>query len=80
MGHLKFIIFVYFQYSKIQRLYQHAKLFLEEAAPQRSYIGIVTFSTDASTQSNLVELNDNSVQELVTSLPRTVTGSTCIGC
>ena len=68
------------QYKKINRLNQHATIFLREAAPYGANIGVVTFSTFASTQHQMIHFNPDSQDVLVKALPSIGSGLTCIGC
>ena len=44
-------------------------------------VGLVSFSTTARTEHNLVMLNSNAtLQSLINAIPRATEGSTCIGC
>ncbi|KAI0208410.1 Calcium-activated chloride channel regulator 1 [Lamellibrachia satsuma] len=66
--------------TRIQRLRQTAADFLLKVVPQEYSVGIVTFSTGASTVAHLTTITDESVrQTLAAKLPSMVRGSTAIG-
>ncbi|KAI0231358.1 hypothetical protein LSAT2_018261 [Lamellibrachia satsuma] len=66
--------------TRIQKLRQAAADFLLKVVPTGYSIGIVTFSTGASTVAYLTTITDENVKRtLVAKLPSTVDGSTAIG-
>ena len=68
------------QVSRIQRLRQAAADFLLKAVPLEYSVGIVTFSSGASTVAPLTTITDESVRRhLAAKLPSRVGGSTAIG-
>ena len=68
------------QVTRIQRLRQTAADFLLKVVPHEYSVGIVTFSTGASTVASLTTITDESVrQTLAAKLPSMVRSSTAIG-
>ncbi|XP_068095976.1 calcium-activated chloride channel regulator 1-like [Hyperolius riggenbachi] len=66
-------------YNRIQRLYQAAKIFLDQIIEEGSYVGIVTFSLTTTVETNLLQINGNEEREkLISLLPRTAGGGTDI--
>lgn len=67
------------QHNRISRLRQAAELFLLQIIEPNSWVGIVTFSHQAETQSNLQQIVSDSVRSsLTTQLPTVATGGTNI--
>ncbi|KAF4103939.1 hypothetical protein G5714_014926 [Onychostoma macrolepis] len=65
------------QGSRILRLQQAATHFLQNIIEDQSSVGMVTFSTDASTLSSLTRIDSDTTRErLVALLPKTASGST----
>ena len=55
--------------------------YIRYTVPVNTYVGIVEFSTNAYTLSNLVFIDGPDAREdLVNSLPTFTGGATCIGC
>ncbi|KAI2656096.1 Calcium-activated chloride channel regulator 4A [Labeo rohita] len=65
------------QGSRILRLQQAATHFLQNIIEDQSSVGMVTFSTDASTLSSLTTIDSDTTRErLIALLPKTAAGST----
>ncbi|XP_071983872.1 calcium-activated chloride channel regulator 1-like isoform X2 [Engystomops pustulosus] len=68
--------------NRIGRLYQAAEVFLMQVIEDKSYVGIVTFSTSATTKSQLLQINGKEQREQLKLLvPKVANGGTdiCIG-
>ncbi|XP_071983458.1 calcium-activated chloride channel regulator 1-like [Engystomops pustulosus] len=65
--------------NRIGRLYQAAEVFLMQVIEIESYVGIVTFSSSASTKSQLLQINGDAQREqLKRLLPTVASGGTNI--
>ncbi|KAJ6651678.1 hypothetical protein lerEdw1_020723 [Lerista edwardsae] len=70
---------LYMQHNRISRLRQAAEVFLLQIIEPNSWVGIVTFSHYAGTQSNLQQIVSDSVRSsLTTHLPTVANGGTSI--
>lgn len=70
-----------FQGDRISTLYKTASHVIATALPLETWTGIVSFETDAEIQSNLIQINSNATRDiLISKLPNTTAGSTCISC
>lgn len=68
-------------YDRINRLYQASEVYIMQIVESGSYVGIVTFSSDATVKSELVKIVDTFQREqLKQFLPKAATGGTCICC
>ncbi|XP_056379191.1 calcium-activated chloride channel regulator 1-like [Hyla sarda] len=66
-------------YDRISRLYQASEVYIMQVVESGSYVGIVTFSSDAAIQSELVKIVDTFQREnLKKLLPKAATGGTNI--
>ena len=68
------------QLSRIARLYQDMTLFLENVAPDGAYVAVVLFNERAHTTKELIKLTSATIADVISSLPTTPGGDTCIGC
>ena len=70
-----------FQNSRISKLYQASWYIIQTKIPDNSWLGIVWFEAIAYRKKELTQVTSQQVRdELISALPNTVLGSTCIGC
>ena len=70
-----------FQGYKINTLYETASHVIATVLPLGTWTGIVSFETDAEIRSSLVQIMSKTTRDfLISKLPNTTTGSTCISC
>ncbi|XP_053404613.1 calcium-activated chloride channel regulator 4A-like isoform X2 [Mercenaria mercenaria] len=69
------------QGTRIARLYQACKYIIQTRIPENSWLGIVWFSTSASTKMDITQVTSQQDRDaLIAAVPLTTGGSTCIGC
>ncbi|XP_053404611.1 calcium-activated chloride channel regulator 4-like [Mercenaria mercenaria] len=67
--------------TRIATLYQACEYIIQTKIPDDSWLGIVWFSTSASTKKHLTKVTSQQVRDaLIAAVPKNVVGNTCIGC
>ncbi|XP_045199675.2 calcium-activated chloride channel regulator 4-like [Mercenaria mercenaria] len=69
------------QGTRIATLYQACEYIIQTKIPEDSWLGIVWFSSSASTMMNITQITSQQVRDaLIAAVPQTTVGATCIGC